>query len=288
MTHFIGAVIVPADVHTDFVRTPTAFPDLYGKNALETDPTESLSAYLAKALAPFDESREVEYYKSKADIIAEKRAEIEAFEQGTYAQYLKNPEEYRRDILSSPVPNLRHLAYLEEEFPKQLKWSDEEVYQGALKFEEASNVRQSDGAVRQTYNPLSKWDWWTIGGRWEEMYRERQGQKVSELLPIVEQALADVRDPANIAELAEVMEYIETVRQQFREQQKRTQAWYAENPDKRSNDVDENFRLANSGVVEKVITYHAAVGQEARLQGLPAVVVPVPAGHPEARGLHQR
>jgi hypothetical protein len=258
MTHFIGAVIVPANVNFDLVRTPTPFPELYGKDGLDTEPTQQLSEYLNRALAPFDENKEVEYWKSKAEIIAEGHESIENYAKGTYATYLADPAKY-----AVGVTNHAHLDYLANEFPLKLQWTDEQIYQDALRFEEFGDVRE-DGAVRQTYNPLSKWDWWTIGGRWEEAYRDRQGEKVSDLLKVAEQALIDVRDPANIAELDEVEAYIEEMRKQFREQQTRTQTWYAENPELRTNSADENWAKANDGVVEKIITFKDLDAAEAK------------------------
>lgn len=39
--------------------------------------------------------------------------------------------------------------------------------------------------------PKSKWDWWTIGGRWGEGYSERQGETVGSLLSQIRQTRQD-------------------------------------------------------------------------------------------------
>lgn len=53
---------------------------------------------------------------------------------------------------------------MEEEFPLKLKWSDEEIYQNAIKYQNDEDIREN-GELYSTYNPNSKWDWYDIGGR---------------------------------------------------------------------------------------------------------------------------
>ena len=85
-------------------------------------------------------------------------------------------------------------------------------------------MRESDGAVHTTYNPHSKWDWCSIGGRWEEIYRERQGEKVGDLRAAMEEALANMNDPAEVAKLDQILAEIAVVRAKFKEQRERAQA----------------------------------------------------------------
>jgi len=35
--------------------------------------------------------------------------------------------------------------------------------------------------VWRTYNPESKWDWWTVGGRWADHFVNKRGEKISSL-----------------------------------------------------------------------------------------------------------
>lgn len=44
--------------------------------------------------------------------------------------------------------------------------------------------KDSDGVWKDysTYNPDSKWDWWTFGGRWDEAIKTKSGEYVNECL----------------------------------------------------------------------------------------------------------
>jgi hypothetical protein len=155
VTHFIGAVVVPAS--------------LAGQNP---DP------YFNSALAKFDEDLTVERWVSRADTIADVRKGIENYRDGApYTEYLADPDGYAAKHRDAPG----HLAYLSTEFPQKLAWTDEQCYAAALEDYEPEDVRE-DGAVRHTYNPDSKWDWWTLGGRWTDIYGTRQGESVGTFL----------------------------------------------------------------------------------------------------------
>ena len=118
-----------------------------------------------KALEPFDENKKVLHYTSKQELINKKRKEIEDYKNGTYAEYLKDKKKYLEEC-----KNDRHIEYITKEFPKKLEWTDEECYLDAIKYEEEEDI-MPDGSVKSTYNPLSKWDWYQIGGRWAGMLK---------------------------------------------------------------------------------------------------------------------
>lgn len=260
MTHFIGAVLVPP--HVEFITNTerTKYPDLYGKDAKEWIVGSALNDYLNTALAKFDENVEVERWVSKADTIAEGRKAIEKYHDGTYAKYLADPVKY-----AEGVSNGQHLEYLRTEFPKKLEWTDEEVYADSIKLEEDENIRE-DGAVRHTYNPESKWDWWTIGGRWEQTYRERQGEKILAWREELQRALVNMRDPEAIAELQVVEADIARIKEQWSEQGKVTKAWYDANPVARTNSWEQNVLLAHGGTtIEKVLSWEDIDVAEAKL-----------------------
>ncbi|KGL44101.1 hypothetical protein [Listeria newyorkensis] len=120
-------------------------------------------------LGPFDEEIEVPHYTTKADIIKKGRASIESYKNGTYQEYLNNPEKYL-----SECNNERHINYISIEFPKKLEWTDEEVYAEEIKWAEEENIKD-DGSVFSNYNPKSKWDWYQIGGRWKNMLILKNG-----------------------------------------------------------------------------------------------------------------
>ena len=114
-------------------------------------------------LAPYDENLVLEPYVeyTKEEAIAKVRKEIEYYKNGTYAEYLKNPEEYEKKY----GRNNGHIEYLKDEFPKKLNWTDEQCYE-YMKSLYDPNMIDKDGNILSRYNPKSKWDWYVVGGRW--------------------------------------------------------------------------------------------------------------------------
>lgn len=207
MTHFIGAVLIPTaaqfpkiapapDEFPGISTKSTEWPDLYGWDALDHTASPALQRYLNLALAKFDEGKEVEYWVSREETIAAARKKIEEYRDGTYAEYISDPETY-----AAGVTNEHHLRYLADEFPKRLKWTDDEVYAHAIQGEDPENIAVN-GDVRHTYNPDSQWDWWTIGGRWEKIYRERQTETLAAWQEQLKAKIADMLDPEALAEMA--------------------------------------------------------------------------------------
>ena len=127
-------------------------------------------------LAPFDENIEfdpyVEYTREQA--IAKVRKEIEDFKNGTYAEYLRNPEKYMKEY----GKNEAHIEYLKNDFPKKLEWTDEQCYQDERRW--YGDMVDDEGNLLSTYNSNAKWDWYEIGGRWEGVIITKDGENVSE------------------------------------------------------------------------------------------------------------
>lgn len=125
-------------------------------------------------LAHYDENLKVPQYvrHTKEQLIEQGKESIENFKNGTYAEYLKDPEKYKEDVWKAARSNPfdsedraeRHINYLEEEFPQRLLWNDEEIYQHEISFYEPHEIDGNGGAL-STYNPKSQWDWYQIGGR---------------------------------------------------------------------------------------------------------------------------
>lgn len=176
MTHFVTAVIAPATLANHFVTRPTDYPGLYGEDALEVEPTKSLYEYLSRVLARYDENREVQPYISKT-----KEQQI-ADERQRHADAAENLRKYRsgEPPYDRPILNPRHLEWIWTEAPALAKLNDEELWDHLLKL--GYEERDKNGAIWSTYNPDSKWDWWVIGGRWEDTYRNRQSETVANLL----------------------------------------------------------------------------------------------------------
>lgn len=94
-------------------------------------------------LAPYDENMEVEpyIYRTKAQIIADGKARKE--------RYSKEDDitDYMQEYLNTTT--------------------DEELYQLEIEDVDADYI-DADGNELSTYNPKSKWDWYSIGGRWDD------------------------------------------------------------------------------------------------------------------------
>ena len=114
-------------------------------------------------LAPYDENLVVEPYVeyTKEEAIAKVRENIEDFKNGDYAEYLKNPEEYEKKYGYMKS----YMEYLKNEFPQKLNWTDDQCYE-YIKSLYNSSMIDKDGNILSNYNPKSKWDWYTVGGRW--------------------------------------------------------------------------------------------------------------------------
>lgn len=124
-------------------------------------------------LDPFDENIEMPRYikKTREQAIAESRSEFIQYEKNTYAEYIKDKEAYRKT-----TNNKAHLDFLENEFPKRLKWNDEEHFQNTAVWYD-DDYKDEDGNLYSTSNPKSKWDWYQLGGRWSGMIKIKDGTK---------------------------------------------------------------------------------------------------------------
>lgn len=196
MTHFIGAVIVPAD--TNIAHT-TYRKQFLSEEYLDTKPNEQLKATLARVLEKFNENNEVPRYVSytKEQLIEKGKKDIESYRTGSYAKYLEDPAGY------ASGKNEAHVNYISVEFPQQLQWTDEEIYQDALRYEDEEDIG-TDGSIYSTYNPNSKWDWWTVGGRWTEQFEKRQGETVADFIKAVESDQKSLKEGVRLRpELAE-------------------------------------------------------------------------------------
>ena len=127
---------------------------------------------LERLLAPYDESIEmVPYIKyTKEEAIAKVRKSIDEYAKGRYAEFLKNPEKYKEKH-----NNQSHLDYIENEFPKRLNWTDEECYEYEKQYY-GDDMIDEDGNLLSTYNPNSKWDWYSIGGRFPGKLKAKDGK----------------------------------------------------------------------------------------------------------------
>jgi len=136
--------------------------------AVFTDETTNVD----ELLEPYYEGLEVPVYiyKTKEQIIQKIRNDIKSqVEDGPYSKWKKEPITYERNS------NPEHINFLKNEFPKMLAWTDEDCYKEGISWYEDENIDEN-GNVLSTYNPNSKWDWYTIGGRWNGMLKASRGK----------------------------------------------------------------------------------------------------------------
>lgn len=112
-----------------------------------------------KALEPFDENMEVEPYidKTKAEVIEEMK--------NRKKQYDKKIAFGEKDI------------WFEKNYGN-VDWNNDESIYDAFRKLEDWNKYDEEGNVLSTYNPNSKWDWYSLGGRWEGSLKLKEGAKV--------------------------------------------------------------------------------------------------------------
>lgn len=120
-----------------------------------------------KQLAKYDENLELpmHLYMTKEQLISEKRKEIEEYKKNYYDVFLQDKDAYLANCRKE------HADYIENEFPKHLNWTDEQMYEDAVKYyrmdidDGSENIEiHEDGSVWRTYNNDAKWDWYQMGG----------------------------------------------------------------------------------------------------------------------------
>lgn len=113
-----------------------------------------------KALEPFDENLEVEPYIEKTvhEII----------------EQMKKRKELNEENIKKGSPD----AYNFEERYGKIDWNDNESIVEAFKRTETWNNYDDEGNIISTYNPNSKWDWYSLGGRWDGSLKLKKGAKV--------------------------------------------------------------------------------------------------------------
>lgn len=116
-----------------------------------------------EVMEPYDEQLLTAPYVqfTREQLIAKSRTETEDYRTGRYAEYLADPVKYKAECPNNPD----HIKYLEEQFPLQLQWTDEQHYQDQIEYYDKESIG-INGEVYSTSNPKGYWDWYQIGGRW--------------------------------------------------------------------------------------------------------------------------
>ena len=124
-------------------------------------------------LAPYDEGIEVAPYidQTKQEIIDNKRKQIESLKRDmeSYANGTYDTENYCTYWLGDDgnfVPYWKEILELDGK-------PDEELYKHC-RYEGDEDNYDENGNELSTYNPKSKWDWYTIGGRWDGYFNLKE------------------------------------------------------------------------------------------------------------------
>lgn len=122
-------------------------------------------------MSPYDENRQVAPYVSstREQIIQREREYMQSLYDSKYSEWLRDPDAYE-----TRCNNPQHIEALKA-LPDRMKRSDEEIYQ-AVSADYGQEEITEDGSVLSTYNPHSKWDWYSIGGRWQGMLLLKPGK----------------------------------------------------------------------------------------------------------------
>ena len=123
---------------------------------------------LANALAPFEEDIEVPPYisETKADQIRKHRRLLDAA-----AAMREQYEQYRPPYTegSHARANRQHVDWITKVAPVQAQLDDEALWRVILS-QDPGTDRDVDGHIWSTRNPLARWDWWAVGGRWNGIF----------------------------------------------------------------------------------------------------------------------
>lgn len=133
--------------------------------------TDSSSNNVEYLLAPYDENciMSLHIEETKEEAIKRIRKEIKDCEIGPYAEWKKNPKKYEAEH------NAEHIQWLRNKFPKMLNYSDNDCYKEAIKYLKPEEL-DSDGNILSTCNSNAKWDWYSIGGRWDNSIITKNGR----------------------------------------------------------------------------------------------------------------
>lgn len=124
---------------------------------------------IAGLLAPFDEELEIEKYvcRTKEDIIeagkAVQKSIWEAAEKGI---------DVRKDLgINTEMDHVAFQKLLAAE-------TDEEYYE--LEVDKTAELDE-EGNELSYYNPNAKWDWWQIGGRWDDLLAGEESVQLQDI-----------------------------------------------------------------------------------------------------------
>lgn len=105
-------------------------------------------------LAPYDENISVDpyIYKTKQELIDEGKSQLILLMKRR-EEFLKSGQTDRADDLNKTINERK-------------EWTDEDFYNYYIEDYKRDGLVGENGEAMSCYNPDSKWDWYSIGGRW--------------------------------------------------------------------------------------------------------------------------
>jgi hypothetical protein len=120
---------------------------------------KDVESYLENVLSPFDENTEVAPYvrKTVAEIKAGRLKSIETVK--------KNVADLKERAKTEPMTEHQKewLKGTKATIKQYESMTDEQYYNQEVEGDDLDE----DGNIISTYNPQSKWDWYSVGGRWD-------------------------------------------------------------------------------------------------------------------------
>ena len=168
------------------------------KNELEDyeDKLGRMEDLIADLIAPYDENIEAEEYLS--DCWCKKHLAFETAIKATEQKLGKTlddiREEFREQYGEETIGNWDKKEEQWQQFANDyfdLRNQYEQELMETITPKIDCNNCEGIGQYLTTYNPLSKWDWWAIGGRWENMI---EGTDLSREVISVEEVLEKFDD----------------------------------------------------------------------------------------------
>lgn len=134
-------------------------------------------------LAPYDENITVDRYllHTPDELVRNARERLEQYYVGRYTEYKKDPIAYLNNHCDGNKEN-EHYKYISSEFMRLYTGADEQLLERELS-DYSDDMVDENKNVYSTYNPNSKWDWYSIGGRFYSMLFDAvSGEYVDEAL----------------------------------------------------------------------------------------------------------
>lgn len=146
MSHFMVAVLIPGDTKR-----------------------ENVESAIAQLLEPYSESKEVpDYLRDCWCINSIARRDSRDAEEKEFGDFGNIREQYRINVETKTIKDT------DESWQKFTRIDEREAFSDAFQKKHPMYNKpdpkcvecKGTGKYLSTYNPISKWDWWQIGGRW--------------------------------------------------------------------------------------------------------------------------